>query len=669
MFMRKINKHVYHTAGNPYLPLWEHTPDGEPRVFEDPDNPGKYRIYVYCSHDVKRTGYCGYDTRVWSASVNDLTAWRDDGPVFSHDLNGNRDLLYAPDLVEVKRKHGEKEYYLYPNSCAKGRRPMVAKSDRPDGPFTPINLTGDGSEVLPDSPLGFDPAVWVDTITDENDPDFETGYRAYGFWGFKGSSACELDPNTMYSVRPGTERITQFTPGAKSYGEFCDPEGTTYPYLFSGEQPDGFNFFEAASMRKVGNKYLFIFSGFSGPDYGVSSANGTLRYAYGDTPLGPWKRGGVLVDCRAIVPNKDGTCLEPTFAGGNTHGSIELINDQYYVFYHRNPGERAFARQAMVAPISIEWDEKSVADGGTVTIRGYDPYAESKTWTAEDSQGNRYTGAEVTSEGFHLYGLDPYAYYSAGYACYLSDQTGLQDSYDIWDSHMPITGLKTGNCLGYKYFGFGGLEEGSKGLKPFSGTAPGNHTAFNLFLTPQTTDAFSVQVWIDGPWDNDVWQGRKIGTIEVSANSLQDVTKFSVDVSESVDHLEGKHSIFLVFDGPASGALCDLVGLGFSSVQKELIRPVAPSVSIEVEGHPVDVPQIPIPAQSDNGIVGYELYEITYPLEATRCDIPLVSATPSIPEVSVAVIQGSAENKPARVTCTYRGTTKIYRIVFETAKD
>ena len=30
-------------AQNPYLPLWEHVPDGEPRVFEDPDNPGKYR--------------------------------------------------------------------------------------------------------------------------------------------------------------------------------------------------------------------------------------------------------------------------------------------------------------------------------------------------------------------------------------------------------------------------------------------------------------------------------------------------------------------------------------------------------------------------------------------------------------------------------------------------
>ena len=39
-------------AQNPYLPLWEHVPDGEPRVFEDPDQPGKFRAYIIGSHDV-----------------------------------------------------------------------------------------------------------------------------------------------------------------------------------------------------------------------------------------------------------------------------------------------------------------------------------------------------------------------------------------------------------------------------------------------------------------------------------------------------------------------------------------------------------------------------------------------------------------------------------------
>ena len=42
-------------AQNPYLPLWEHLPDGEPRVFEDPDQPGKFRAYIIGSHDVTYT--------------------------------------------------------------------------------------------------------------------------------------------------------------------------------------------------------------------------------------------------------------------------------------------------------------------------------------------------------------------------------------------------------------------------------------------------------------------------------------------------------------------------------------------------------------------------------------------------------------------------------------
>jgi len=73
--------------GNPYLPLWEHLPDGEPRVFEDPDNPGKYRIYIIGSHDVRATSYCGPDIRSWSAPVEDLSNWRDEGPIFTYNVS------------------------------------------------------------------------------------------------------------------------------------------------------------------------------------------------------------------------------------------------------------------------------------------------------------------------------------------------------------------------------------------------------------------------------------------------------------------------------------------------------------------------------------------------------------------------------------------------------
>ena len=123
----------------------------------------------------------------------------------------------------------------------------------------------------------------------------------------------------------------------------------------------------------------------------------------------------------------------------------------------------------MVAPVKITWDEKPVAEGGKVVIKAFDPYSEDNTWTAKDSQGNEYTGAEVTSEGFEVFGLDPYKYYSAGYACYFSNPNTLQDSFDIWDNNMAITNVQNGHRIGYKYFGFGGLSAelaSQYGLKP-----------------------------------------------------------------------------------------------------------------------------------------------------------------------------------------------------------
>lgn len=323
---------VHRVGGNPYLPLWEHLPDGEPRVFEDPDHPGKYRVYIIGSHDVRFGSYCGPDIRAWSAPQEDLTNWRDEGPIFTYPIDGQWDVMYAPDLVEIKRKDGKKEYYLYPHSRGRNREAMVCKGDRPTGPFKPINMNEDGTKTVPGSIFGFDPSVYVENITNPNDPDYKIGFRAYGFWGFQRSSAAQLDQSTMYSVRPGTEIIPYFIPASLRYGVVRDPKGTEYPALFPGEDLGSYNFFEAASIRQVGNKFVWVYSGYSGPEYGLSSTNSALRYAYGDTPLGPWKSGGVLVDSRAVVPNEDGSALQTTYAGHNTHGSIQQINDQWYVF-------------------------------------------------------------------------------------------------------------------------------------------------------------------------------------------------------------------------------------------------------------------------------------------------------------------------------------------------
>ena len=655
---------IHKSIGNPYLPLWEHLPDGEPRVFEDPDNPGKYRAYIIGSHDLRVRSYCGPDIRVWSAPVEDLSSWRDEGPVFTYFIDNQWDVMYAPDLVEVKRKDGTKEYYLYPHSRGPQREAMVAKGSRPDGPFKPINLTEDGRRTLPGSILGFDPAIYVDYITDPNDPDFEIGFRAYAYWGFQRSLAAELDQNTMYSLRPGTEIIPYFLPSSARYGVIRDPEGTKYPHLYANENPGNFNFFEASSIRKVGNKFITVFSGYSGPEYGLGSTNSSLRYAVADSPLGPWKSGGVLVDSRGPVLNQDGSGLQTTSGGHNTHGSIENINGQWYVFYHKPPRNFGFARQAVVAPVTIEWDKKPVTEGGGAVIRAYDPYAKNKIWTAKDSQGREYTGAEITSEGFHIYGLDPYQYYSAGYACYLSDVSIQQDSWDIWDNHMPVTNVKNGHIIGYKYFGFGGLKKATKGLKAFKGTKRGSNTTFNLFLTPKTSKSFKVNVWLDGPWDNDTWKGKKIGEIIVPANSKQEVTKFTVNVSKSVDKLKKKHAIFLVAEGEESEELFDLSGLGFSSKKNKIERPIVPTVAISVDGKKIILPKTPVRSTNENGIVGYDIYETTLKLPAETSVIPNVTASADNNNVKIKVTQANSATGTANVEFDYNGVVKTYRVIF-----
>ena len=57
---------------NPYLPLYECIPDGEPHVFGD-------RVYIYGSHD-KEGGetFCMLDYTTYSAPVTDLSDWRCD---------------------------------------------------------------------------------------------------------------------------------------------------------------------------------------------------------------------------------------------------------------------------------------------------------------------------------------------------------------------------------------------------------------------------------------------------------------------------------------------------------------------------------------------------------------------------------------------------------------
>ena len=663
-------------AQNPYLPLWEHLPDGEPRVFEDPDQPGKFRAYIIGSHDVTYTAYCGPDIRMWSAPVEDLSQWRDEGPIFTWFVSGQWDTMFAPDLVEtVDKSTGKKTYWLYPHSRGWRRVPMVCKGDRPNGPFTPVNLTEDGTQCLPGSLIDFDPSVFIETITDKKDKDYGKGYRAYVFYGFQHSTACELDQNTMYSKRESTELIDPFIPASSRDGKLLDKEGSEYKALYKGQNPLDFNFFEASSIRQVGNKYVMVFSGYSGKEYGLGNTNSALRYAFGDSPLGPWRSGGVLVDSRGIVLNEDGSKLMETNAGHNTHGSLQQINGQWYVFYHRPPRGFGFARQAMVAPVKITWDKKPVAKGGVVKITAYDPYTKDNVWTAKAADGNEYTGAEVTSEGFQIFGLPPYNYYSSGLACFMTGGTNsnewMQDNFDVWNNSMDLAGITNGGIVGFKYFGFGGLAQDTKGCKAFEGIKKGDNATISLHLTVSGRGAFKIHVKLDDPW-----KGQEVAVFAIPED--YPMKEMPVTITQPVPALEGltgKHAIYLVAEGPEiqkkeqrpqwgrprqpqrPEGLFDLHGIGFGKNGANAKPDLVPMVSIIADGQELTIPRDPIRSTNANGYTDLTRYQVYAPLKADS----KLEATTTHPK-DVHIVVSPVVDGRATVKATYKGKEKIFLI-------
>lgn len=510
--------------GNPYLPLWEYIPDAEPYVFEDPDNPGKYRLYVYGSHDTLKTAYCGTDLVVWSAPVEDLSDWRCDGVIFESVVNGTADVLYAPDVALVE-ENGKKTYYLYPNNQSWGRTTMVCKSDRPDGPFEVVNWK-EGSTTETEGVLGFDSAVFVD----------DDG-SVYGYWGFVESWWGKLDEDNMSTLKEG-ETSKRNIPSYDQMTAF-DYDPTQFN-IVQDENVGKWGFFEASSIRKVGNKYVFIYSRNGLPEEPTGKNYSQLAYGYSDSPEGPWKWGGIIVDAMGeIIPNENGG-YDRTFAGGNTHGSICEINGQWYVFYHRNL--HTYARQAMVEPITVEWDEESVADGGEVRI----------------------SMAEVTSNGFFIEGLNPYVKHSAGIVSYLTGGASITPAYSEDTTTLPVVNIRNGVIAGIKYFNFDldAPTDGSKSLevelKPL-----GIDAQIDVYLRPAS--AVNTPVEYKDSKVVSVGEGsKKLGTIELSADMPMESTTFSISAKE-IDKLDGQWGLFFVFSSDSGLNICELYNVQFVS--------------------------------------------------------------------------------------------------------
>ena len=108
------------------------------------------------------------------------------------------------------------------------------------------------------------------------------------------------------------------------------------------------------------------------------------------------------------------------YPGGNNHGSICNINNQWYIFYHRMTNNTVFSRRACVEKIQIYPD-------GTIPQ------------------------VQMTSLGFEE-SLNPYRITPADIACVIKGCAYISEHNEF---ERVITNIQNGCIIGYRYFNFG----------------------------------------------------------------------------------------------------------------------------------------------------------------------------------------------------------------------
>ncbi len=335
---------------NPYLPLDECIPDGEPHVFGD-------RVYIYGSHD-KLGGetFCMLDYTVYSAPVNDLSDWRCEGVIYRADQDPdyeNRKYMYAPDVV----RGNDGRYYLY--YCMSGDFGVggyfgpisVAVCDTPAGKYEYLGYVRHKDGTPMHDYVCFDPGV----INDDGVIRVYYGTR-YPF---------EEEEDFVHNEEHIKQEMEMFN---KSREEILGQKDSVMgpcmvvleddmltvkeaakhiiPYAVKGTCFEEHPFFEASSIRKINDTYYFIYS---------SMQNHELCYATSKYPDRDFIFGGSIVSNGNVGINN--RMLDDKLnMTGTTHGSIEFIDGQWYVFYHRLTHKSDYSRQACAEKITIETD-------------------------------------------------------------------------------------------------------------------------------------------------------------------------------------------------------------------------------------------------------------------------------------------------------------------------
>lgn len=402
---------------NPYLPEGEFIPDGEPHVFGD-------RVYVYGSHDKAHSvRYCPGDYVVWSAPVEDLSQWNSKGVSYARRGVGNRlgfRCMWAPDCVQGLNG----KYYLY-YSFDFDNKINVAVSDAPDMGFKFLGhvhypdgtLYGQGAKDI----MCFDPGVLLD---DDGQLYMYSGYSANEDLKkmLNGRGIRNVDGTGNQVVKLASDMLTVMGEPKMLIPGYLNSAGTGF---------EGHEMYEASSMRKVNGKYYFIYS---------SRKSHELAYAVSDRPDSGFCYGGVIVS-NGDIGYQGRKEEEASNYWGNIHGSIEQINGQWYVFYHRQTNKTEQSRQGCAEPITIQPD-------------------------------GRIEQVEMTSQGLYGKPLPGKGTYPAYMACNLFAREGaIKCAYGVFSRHKYsqhpcitsagkgkqfIQGMRNGATAGFKYFDLAG---------------------------------------------------------------------------------------------------------------------------------------------------------------------------------------------------------------------
>ena len=306
---------------NPYLPLWEYVPDGEPHVFGE-------RVYLYGSHDAfGGKKFCPNDYVCWSAPVTDLKDWRYEGVIYTKTqdprMADGRHELWAPDVVRGK----DGRYYLYYCPDDRIKSIGVAVCDSPAGRYAFYGLVKDAKGgVLGERPgdtIQFDPGVFID---DDGE------IYLYSGNGPRTKKEIGREPKASVVMTLCDDMLTLKTEPKKLLPLLGESEGTGF---------EGHEFFEASSIRKIGGRYYLVYS---------SLTNHELCYAVSERPDRDFRYGGVIISNCDLFPGREG---KPLNCFGNNHGGLELINGKYYIFYHRETNRSTCSRQGGAEEVNI----------------------------------------------------------------------------------------------------------------------------------------------------------------------------------------------------------------------------------------------------------------------------------------------------------------------------